>query len=111
MLYQRYGCLENRLASQGQELLDDDDEDHLALRIMIGNSRMENDFREKRGLGGSRPGKRANIGKGREDGHKKIPRDCFGKDPVFRLEMFRYWYQMQYFLFLKIMHEVCAYGS
>jgi hypothetical protein len=33
---------------------------------------MENDFLERRGLGGSRPGKRANIDKRREDGHERI---------------------------------------
>jgi hypothetical protein len=92
-------------------LLDDDEEDDLALRIMIDNFGMENDSLERRGPRGSRPKKRANIDRGREDGQERILKDYFGKDPVFLPKMFQRRYQMQRSLFLRIMHEVCAYDS
>jgi hypothetical protein len=57
------------LASQRQDLLNNDDEDDLALRNLIDNLRLENGIPNRRGLGGSRPGKRANINTAHKDGH------------------------------------------
>lgn len=71
-------------------MLDNNEEDDLALRIMIDNFGMENDSLEKGGLRGSRPKKRANIDRGHEDGQERILKDYFGKDPVFPPKMFRH---------------------
>jgi hypothetical protein len=49
-----------RLASQRQDLLDDD-EDEMALKVLIDNLGMENEIQKWKSHGGSRPGKRANI--------------------------------------------------
>jgi hypothetical protein len=49
---------------------------------------MENEIPERRGPGGSRPGKKTNINMGREDRHERILKDYFGEDPIFPLKMF-----------------------
>jgi hypothetical protein len=51
----------HRLASQRQDLLDDEEEEEMALRVLIDNLGMENEAQEQRSHGGSRPGKRASI--------------------------------------------------
>jgi hypothetical protein len=43
-----------------QDLLDDD-EDEMALKVLIDNLGMENEIQKWKSHGGSRPGKRANI--------------------------------------------------
>jgi hypothetical protein len=68
----------HRLASQRQDLLDDDEEEEMALRVLIDNLGMGNEIQERRSHGGSRPGKRANIDWERNVGHEKIMKDYFG---------------------------------
>jgi hypothetical protein len=46
------------LASQRQDLLNDDEEEEMALRVLIDNLGTENEVQERRSHGGSRPGKR-----------------------------------------------------
>jgi hypothetical protein len=71
-----------RLASQRQDLLDDD-EDEMALKVLIDNLGMENEIQKWKSHGGSRPGKRANIDREHEVGHERIMKDYFGEDPVY----------------------------
>jgi hypothetical protein len=92
-------------------LLDDDEEEEMALRVLIGQLGMENKVQERRSHGGSRPGKRANIDREREIGHDRIMKDYFGEDPVYPPHIFQRHFQMQRCLFLRIMHEVCAFDS
>jgi hypothetical protein len=83
------------LASQRQDLLDYEEEDEMALRVLIDNLRMEDEIQERRGHGGLRPGKRANIDREREVGHKRIMKDYFGEDLVYPPHIFRPCFQMQ----------------
>jgi hypothetical protein len=100
-----------RLASQRQDLLDDDEEEEMALRVLIDSLGMVNEIQERRTHGGSRPGKRGNIDREREVGHERILKDYFGENPVYPPHIFRRRFRMQRSLFLRIMHEVCAYDS
>jgi hypothetical protein len=50
-----------RLAFHRQDLLDDDEEEEMALRVLIDNLGMENEIQGRRSHGGSRLLKRANI--------------------------------------------------
>jgi hypothetical protein len=100
-----------RLASQRQDLLDDDEEEEMALRLLVENMGMENEIQGRPSPGGSRPGKRENIDREREVGYKRIMKDYFGEDPVYPPHLFRRRFRMQWCLFLRIMHEVCAYDS
>jgi hypothetical protein len=100
-----------RLASQRQDLLDDDEEEEMALRVLIDNLGMENELQERKSHGGSRLGKKANIDQEREVGHKRIMKDYFGKDPMYLPHIFRSCYQMQRYLFLRIMHNTASIKS
>jgi hypothetical protein len=100
-----------RLASQRQDLLDDDEEEEMALRVLIDNLGMENEIQGRRSHGGSRPGKRANIDRERDVGHERIMKDYFGENPMYPPHIFRRCFRMQWCLFLRIMHEVCTYDS
>jgi hypothetical protein len=77
-----------RLAFQRQSLLDEDSEDDLTLRILINNLGMENEIPEKRSSRDSRPGKKANVNREGEDGHKRIMKDYFAKDLMLPPEVF-----------------------
>jgi hypothetical protein len=92
-------------------LLDDDEEEEMALRVLIDSLGMVNEIQERRTHGGSRPGKRGNIDREREVGHERILKDYFGENPVYSPHIFRRRFRMQRCLFLRIMHEVCAYDS
>jgi hypothetical protein len=46
-----------RLASQRQDLVDDDEEE-MTLRLLVENMGMENEIQGRKSHGGSRPGKR-----------------------------------------------------
>jgi hypothetical protein len=100
-----------RLASQRQDLLDDDEEEEMALRVLIDNLGMENEIQGQRSHGGSRPGKRANIDRECDVGHERIMKDYFGENPVYPPRIFRRRFRMQQCLFLRIIHEVCTYDS
>jgi hypothetical protein len=100
-----------RLASQRQDLLDDDEEEEMALRLLVENMGMENEIQGQTSHGGSRPGKWANTDREREVGYERIMKDYFGEDPVYPPHLFRRRFRMQRCLFLRIMHEVCAYDS
>jgi hypothetical protein len=92
-------------------LLDDDEEEEMALTVLIDSLGMVNEIQERRTHGGSRLGKRANIDREREVGHERIMKDYFGENPVYPPHIFRRRFRMQRCLFLRIMHEVCAYDS
>jgi hypothetical protein len=92
-------------------LLDDDEEEEMALRVLIDNLELENEIQERRNHGGLRPGKRANIDQEREFGHERIMKDYFGEDPVYSPHVFRHRYRMQQCLYFRIMYEICAYDS
>jgi hypothetical protein len=100
-----------RLASQRQDLLDDEEEEEMALRLLVENMGMENEIQGRPSPGGSWPGKRANIDREREVGYERIMKDYFGEDPVYPPHLFCHRFRMQRCLFLRIMHEVCAYDS
>ena len=77
----------HRLASHRQDLLDDDEEEEMALRVLIDNLGMVNEIQE-RSHGGSRSGKRANIDWEHEIGHERVMKDYFGEDLVYLLTFF-----------------------
>jgi hypothetical protein len=84
-----------RLASQRQDLLDDDEEEEMALRVLIDNMEMENEIQGWKSHGGSRPGKQANIDREHEVRHERIMKDYFGEDLVYLPHIFRRRFRMQ----------------
>lgn len=60
------------MASQRHDLLDDDEEDEMALKVLIAYLGMENEVQKWRSHGGSSLVKRANIDRECEIGYEKI---------------------------------------
>jgi hypothetical protein len=58
------------------------------------------------GLGGSRPGKRKNIDRNRNEMGKQLLSDYFGDQPTFGPELFRRRFRMRRELFLRILDDV-----
>jgi hypothetical protein len=90
-------------------LLDDDEEDDLALRVMIESLGEVNEGTKVGSSGGSRPGKRGNVDRDSVKGHDRIVRDYFADPPVYPAPLFRRRFRMQRSLFLRVMQVVCKF--
>lgn len=95
-----------------QELSNDDDEDAMTnILLLQGLSAAVVSKRMRGPHGGSRPGRRANVERGRQVGQERIWRDYFAQSPVHDDRMFRRRYRMRRSLFLRIMNSVTAHDD
>jgi hypothetical protein len=97
-----------RLLAAREFRIEDDAEDEFNWNLIL-NFQLANEVELlPRNVGGSRPGKAANIERHRLEHHEKMIQDYFCDNPVYGEAFFRRWYRMRRPLLLTIIERVCA---
>jgi hypothetical protein len=98
-----------RLAASRRQFREDDEEDELNIRMVLGHFHGGVDEEPlPRVRGGSRPGRARNIDRERQLMHQRMILDYFCDTPVFGPSLFRRRYRMRRSLFMEILEKICA---